>query len=248
MNLASPLSSSPAFRSPQWVAFDAVGTLIHPEPGVAEAYHSSAARHGSRLSAEEIAHRFRMVYSEFEELPPERAETSEERELAKWREIVSRVIPDLKAPEECFRDLFEWFSHPQAWRVYPDVAEALERLWATGMQVALASNFDRRLHQVCDGLPGLDRIRVRVVSSEVGWRKPSAGFYRALVSQTGVDPSEIVMIGDSWLNDIAGAREAGLQALWLDRRGPSSTSDRMRTLAVAVDEVLWRRRTCEGTA
>jgi putative hydrolase of the HAD superfamily len=245
----TPHSSQPsanAFRAPQWVALDAVGTLIHPEPGVAEAYHAAASRHGSRLSAEDISLRFRTVYSEFEELPPHRADTSEERELAKWREIVARVIPDVTDPEQCFEDLFEWFSHPGAWRVYPDVAEALVRLSANGLQVALASNFDRRLHQVCDGLPALDQIGVRVVSSEVGWRKPSPGFYRALVSQTGVDAGEIVMIGDSWLNDIAGAREAGLQALWLDRRCPTST-DRIPTLGMAVDEVLRRRHSPEGT-
>ena len=246
----TPHSSQPsanAFRAPQWVALDAVGTLIHPEPGVAEAYHAAASRHGSRLSAEEISLRFRTVYSEFEELPPERADTSEERELAKWREIVARVIPDVTDPEQCFQDLFEWFSHPGAWRVYPDVAEALTRLSAAGLRVALASNFDRRLHSVCDGLPGLDTIRVRVVSSEVGWRKPSSGFYRALVSQTGVAPSEIVMIGDSWLNDIAGARQAGLQALWLDRRAPANP-ECISSLGLAVEEVLRRRLPQEGIA
>lgn len=246
MTPSSPLPSVPAFRPPLWVAFDAVGTLIHPEPGVAEAYHAAASRHGSRLSAEEISQRFREVYSEFEELPPERAETSEERELAKWREIVARVIPDLRDSEECFQDLFDWFAQPRAWRVYPDVAGALLRLSASGLQLALASNFDRRLHQVCDGLPGLDQIRLRVVSSEVGWRKPSTSFYRILVSQTGVDPGEIVMIGDSWLNDIVGAREAGLQALWLDRRGPA-TLDRIPNLGKAVDEVLRRRQSPEET-
>lgn len=246
MTPSNTLSSASVCRAPRWVAFDAVGTLIHPEPGVAEAYHAAASRHGSRLSADEISQRFREVYSEFEELPPERAETSEERELAKWREIVARVIPDLSNPENCFQDLFQWFSQPRAWRVYPDVADALVRLSASGLQVALASNFDRRLHQVCVGLPELDQIRVRVVSSEVGWRKPSSGFYRALVSQTSVDPGEIVMIGDSWLNDISGARAAGLQALWLDRRGPASP-DRIPTLAVAVKEVLRRRSSLEGS-
>jgi putative hydrolase of the HAD superfamily len=247
MTTAHPLVESATPPTPQWVAFDAVGTLIHPEPGVAEAYHTVASRHGSRLSADEIAQRFRTVYSEFEEQPPERGETDEERETVKWREIVARVLPDLADPENCFLELFEWFSRPTAWRVYPDVAEALTRLSVTGLRVALASNFDRRLHRVCDGLPGLNTIRVRVVSSEVGWRKPSSGFYRALVSQTGVAPAEIVMIGDSWLNDIAGARQAGLQALWLDRRAPENT-ECISSLGLAVEEVLRRRSLPEGIA
>jgi FMN phosphatase YigB (HAD superfamily) len=76
-----------------------------------------------------------------------------------------------------------------------------------------------------------------VVSSEVGWRKPSSGFYSALVSQTGVAASQIVMIGDSWLNDIAGARQNGLQALWLDRHAGKNPAS-LPSLGVAVDEVL----------
>jgi putative hydrolase of the HAD superfamily len=237
MTNASPLMPLATFPAPRWVAFDAVGTLIHPEPGVAEAYHAVASRHGSRLSAEEISQRFRKVYHEFEEQAPERGETDEEREMAKWREIVARVLPDLSDTENCFAELFEWFARPAAWRVYPDVGEALSRLSCAGLQVALASNFDCRLHRVCEGLPGLDTIRVRVVSSEVGWRKPSSGFYSALVSQTGVAASQIVMIGDSWLNDIAGARQNGLQALWLDRHAGKNPAS-LPSLGVAVDEVL----------
>lgn len=231
---------------PRWVALDAVGTVIHPEPGVAQAYHAAAQRHGSQLTAAEISQRFRQVYAEFEEFPPERSETSESHELAKWREIVTRVITDLPDPEACFQDLFHWFAQPDAWRVFPDVIPALDRLTSAGLQIALASNFDHRLHSVCAGLPGLASIAVRVVSSEVGWRKPSAGFYQALVAQTGVEPAEIVMIGDSWLNDVEGARQAGLQALWLDRRGPSA-SDRFGCLAQGVEAILRMRPPGAGT-
>ena len=40
------------------VLFDAVGTLIYPDPPVAEAYRSIGRRFGSRLSVEQIAARF----------------------------------------------------------------------------------------------------------------------------------------------------------------------------------------------
>jgi len=231
---------------PRWVAFDAVGTVIHPEPGVAQAYHAVAQRHGSKLTSAEISQRFRQVYAEYEELPPERGETSESHELAKWREIVARVIVDLSDPEACFQELFDWFARPEAWRVFPDVVPAFDRLQAGGIQIALASNFDHRLHGVCAGLPGVASIAVRVVSSEVGWRKPSPGFYEALVAQTGVAPAEIVMIGDSWLNDIEGARQAGLRALWLDRRGTAAPG-RFQSLEQGVEAVLRMRQTGADT-
>ena len=44
----------------------------------------------------------------------------------------------------------------------------------------MASNFDSRLHAVCEGHHVLHRISRRVVSSEIGHRKPGPQFFQAL--------------------------------------------------------------------
>jgi FMN phosphatase YigB (HAD superfamily)/membrane-associated phospholipid phosphatase len=69
---------------------------------------------------------------------------------------------------------------------------------------------------------GLDGLVDGVVSSrDVGVRKPDALFYRAALLRAGraglpLAPSRAVMVGDSWPNDVAGARAAGLRAVWLN--------------------------------
>ena len=69
---------------------------------------------------------------------------------------------------------------------------------------------------------GLDELVDGVVSSrDVGARKPDAFFYRAALLRAGraglpLAPSRAVMVGDSWPNDVAGARAAGLRAVWLN--------------------------------
>jgi undecaprenyl-diphosphatase len=69
---------------------------------------------------------------------------------------------------------------------------------------------------------GLDGLVDGVVSSrDVGARKPDALFYRAALLRAGraglpLAPSRAVMVGDSWPNDVAGARAAGLRAVWLN--------------------------------
>lgn len=58
---------------------------------------------------------------------------------------------------------------------------------------------------------------VVVVSGDVGEAKPSALPFQAALS--ALDAAHAVMIGDSVEKDIAGARSAGLDAVWVNRAG-----------------------------
>ncbi|HVV99316.1 MAG TPA: HAD-IA family hydrolase [Planctomycetaceae bacterium] len=209
----------------RWLAFDAVGTLIAPQPSVAEAYWSIGRQFGSQLPLEEVGRRFAKVFRETEQndCAPEsglaRFTTSEEREEARWREIVARVLDDVAHGEACFRELHAHFARPAAWRCFDDVADALGRLAASGYRLAFASNFDGRLDSVRAGMPALRLIEHCVVSARVGARKPCPEFYRALCETLHEQPGRVLMVGDDWQNDIVGAREAGLPAVLLDRRG-----------------------------
>jgi len=207
------------------IAFDAVGTLIHPQPPAGEVYYNAARKFGSQLGLEEITRRFHQVFHEMESADRLAAAdggcaTDEAREEERWRGIVSRVIDDITDPAGCFAELFAHFSRPEAWRCFDDVAEGLERLHAAGYRLAIASNFDGRLHSVCDVLEGLRPIDLRIISAEVGCRKPARAFFEALVRGAGCEAGEVLMIGDDPANDIDGAREAGLAALLINRRGP----------------------------
>lgn len=205
------------------VAFDAVGTLIRAQPPAGEVYAAVARRHGSRRSAAEIAARFRQAFVDSEQRDCAAhagagLATDEARELRRWREIVAGVIDDIDRPGDCFDELYGHFARPESWQCYDDVAGTLAELRQSGIELAVASNFDHRLHPVCDGIPALRGISKRIISSEVGWRKPSPRFYESLLRIAGCPAGEIVMVGDDFQNDVAGAREAGLQAIYLNRR------------------------------
>lgn len=67
----------------------------------------------------------------------------------------------------------------------------------------------------------LDAIGVRpymqtiLVSETVGLRKPDAAIFQLALSQLGLSPQETIFVGDHPLNDVHGARCAGLVAVWL---------------------------------
>lgn len=206
--------------SGRWIVFDAVGTLIEPEPDVATVYHSIGRQHGSRLSRSDVAARFHAAFQADEtgDRSAGRLTTSESAEADRWRRIVGAVLDDVYDHGRCFQDLFDHFGRPAAWRCFNDVAETLAGLAARGYRLAVASNFDRRLHAVCDEPGPLSRLERRVVSSEVGWRKPAVAFYEAVMLELSARPDEILVVGDDPVNDVDAARSAGIRAVHLDRK------------------------------
>lgn len=67
---------------------------------------------------------------------------------------------------------------------------------------------------------GLDRhVDLLVVSEEAGVSKPARGIFDLALARAGVDAGDAVMLGDSWINDVEGARAAGIRAIWFNRTG-----------------------------
>jgi putative hydrolase of the HAD superfamily len=202
------------------VVFDAVGTLIHPDPGAAEAYAQIGSAFGSRRGVQEIRRDFGLAFARQEEL--DRANnwrTSEARERQRWRSIVGDVLHDVRDPEGCFAALYGHFSLPENWRCDPAVGKVLRQVANRGLQVGMASNFDHRLRQVLAGFPEMAAVSSVVISAEVGWRKPAAEFYAALAGTMGAAPQDILYLGDDLENDYQGAQHAGLRTILLAPRG-----------------------------
>jgi len=69
---------------------------------------------------------------------------------------------------------------------------------------------------------GLDRLFTKdnvFVSDRLGVAKPQPDAYRIPAAKLGVAPEAVLFVGDSWANDVAGPIEAGMQAVWLNRKG-----------------------------
>lgn len=205
-----------AVRGVRAVVFDAVGTLLHPDPPAGAVYTAAGRRHGSRLGVDEVQARFRAAFAREEALDQANGlQTSEAREEQRWRRIVAASLPDVTDPEACFRQLHAHFGRPDAWRCDPDAALTLPALARRGYALGMASNYDSRLRSVVAGLPELALLDPLVISSEVGWRKPAPGFFTALCRQLGLPPELVLYVGDDRANDYDGAQAAGLRAVLL---------------------------------
>lgn len=211
----------------QAVVFDAVGTLIYPSPGVSVAYRSYILQHcGFEANPDAVAHAVSAAMTS--RSTEDYLTTSEEQEYEFWLRVVRKVCECSEQPvserqiSECFDDLFQHFAKPKNWKKFPEVTETLGFFRELGLPIAVASNFDGRLHAVCDGMDQLKDCEVRVVSSEIGFRKPSADFYQAVCQQLQLPAEQILMVGDDLTNDIIGATSCGLRAAWINRRREDS--------------------------
>ena len=52
---------------------------------------------------------------------------------------------------------------------------------------------------------------------DIGFDKPDLRFYEAALRRCGLQPSDVLMVGDSMTTDIIGARAAGIDAVYFNR-------------------------------
>jgi putative hydrolase of the HAD superfamily len=200
------------------ILFDAVGTLIYPEPSVGEAYAAIGAKHGSTLKPDEIENRFPRAFRRQEEQDARNGyRTSEARELERWQTIVAEVFRDQPEPLAPFQELWDHFAKPEAWRCYPDAQEIWEFCYHD-VELCLASNFDTRLHRVAPGVKGLWVGHWRYSSADLGWMKPASGFFHTVCNKMTVEPQETLYVGDDLECDYFASQKAGLQAILVDRK------------------------------
>ena len=216
-NLCALTDNPLVFDAPvKAVVFDAVGTLIYPQPGVAAAYQAAIEKHfGVQIDKEVVSAAVRSALTS--RSAGDELTTSESQEREFWSDLVKQLCPAGKAFNACFEELFAHFGDAANWRVFDDTATTIRGLQQLGLPVAIASNFDDRLNAVCDGLPEVASIPHRIVSSLVGYRKPATPFFEAVAKVLNLSPAKILMVGDDPTNDVNGARAAGLQAVLIDR-------------------------------
>ena len=61
-------------------------------------------------------------------------------------------------------------------------------------------------------LPDAEEV---VKYEEVGINKPQPGIFQIALERNGVTADEVVMVGDSYWSDIAGAKAAGIDQIWI---------------------------------
>ncbi len=214
------------------VLFDMGYTLIYFEPPQEVIVQETLRSLGVERSVQEIAAAVQVVYGEYyrdAETATFPATEEHDRQVQVWLE--RRLLCQLGLPtdEQTLQTytaaVDAWFSRPGVMRPYPEVMAVLAALKAQGYQLGIISNWSwnlrRRAAQV--GLDG--HFELIWASAYAGCNKPHPDIFRQALAQMGLSPARALYVGDSYRHDVIGARNAGLDAVLLDRNGTADAPD-----------------------
>ena len=210
------------------VLFDVDFTLFRPGPELGpEGYRRVGERHGLTLdptrydaaraaAIETLQHNHELVHDE-------------DIWIAFTEQIVLGMGGARDGARSCATDMVrEWERH-ENFALYEDALPVLDDLRRHGLRIGLVSNGQRDLaefaaHHVLD-------VDAMVGSKSHGRIKPHPSIFLAALDALDVAPGEVAMVGDSYEDDIEGARALGIRAILLDRDGlRPDAPDRIDTL------------------
>ena len=105
----------------------------------------------------------------------------------------------------------------EALRLFDDVQE-LFSLLRTGLSFALITNGASDTQRDALRVLGIEHyFGAVVISGEIGIAKPDPPVFGFALEKLGVEPQSVWHVGDSLKTDVAGAKAAGITAVWLNR-------------------------------
>lgn len=132
--------------------------------------------------------------------------------LGAWRGPAGLDEAQMAAMAQAFREAGD---QAQCFPGAPEAVGAVRDL----ARVALLSNTQSFGLELLDRLGISERIRLQHMSADLGALKPEPAAFEAVQRRLGLFPGNLVMVGDSWTDDVLGAVEAGWTAIWVNRDG-----------------------------
>lgn len=102
--------------------------------------------------------------------------------------------------------------------LYPDVEETLIILKSKGIKIGIVTNgFRYDYEQILEKLGLSDQFEVVVGADTCNCGKPDTEIFLYAVDKLGLEPREVVFVGNEYRYDYLGATRAGLKPLMIDR-------------------------------
>jgi putative hydrolase of the HAD superfamily len=193
------------------VIFDFYGTLAHFADMSVSNYETVFAAHGYQPERAILDSSF----SRYDGVEHGEHSVSEQA-YESWVRLRLRDLTDAcGVPDPHVEDLIDALraSDQGAMVAYPEATRTLTSLRASGLAVGVCSNWGWELDAFLGQVGLLELVDAGVTSARAGARKPHPDIYGASITALGVDPAEVVFVGDSWEPDVRGPRRMGMTAV-----------------------------------
>lgn len=181
-------------------------------------------------------HRRQAVRAQVNEAHPDRAHDLSWLRREAIRQALLAAGDDASLADPAFEVFFE---ARQRVSLFEDAAPALERLSRRFAVVSL-SNGNADVHRIGIG----HHFKAVVTARDVGVKKPDPRIFQHAVDLLGLQPHEVLHVGDDFELDVVGAWRAGQPSAWINRGGqprpdgaPGASVLECRSLAALCDQL-----------
>lgn len=234
------------------LTFDVTNTLLRLRTSPGREYANVARTFDVTVHADELDRVYRSVWAEKKSEHPvyglEHGLTTEQW----WADLVCRVfrragyVGSAAALERIADKLHEEFSQGKNWEVMPFAVDVLKVLRDRGLKLGVVSNFDDRLERTLLSHSLLHYFDFVVTTVNTRSEKPDPAIFHAALALAQVDPGDAGHVGDNLVEDYWAARNVGMHAFLLDRKGDAARRALAANVAVRPSCVMRELRELVG--
>ncbi|MDZ7815676.1 MAG: HAD family hydrolase [Planctomycetota bacterium] len=206
------------------VFLDAAHTILELSRPYPRMLHFALNKYGFEHPYNRVEQVLRSEWSKVEHLfngKHEDTRMSDERDRQLWGDFYRMMLSSLGIdayPTKLLDEIYAQFGDPNNWTLFPETLDTIRSLKKLGYTVGIGSNWDSHLPKILKTLKVLDEVDTVVVSAIIGHRKPAREFFEAECEQVGLEPHEVMHVGDHPDADVHGAVTSGLRATLVWRR------------------------------
>ncbi len=141
-------------------------------------------------------------------------------------DAAKEMLPWQTAPSEEEMFAFLKIAYPLHTTVFDDAAQTIAKLRRRGYIVGILTNGNVRIQTAKLNISGLrPLVDYMLIGGEEDIQKPEAELFCRFAKRLGTHPTDCVFVGDNPINDIEGALNAGMRAVFRDFKYPDVTVD-----------------------
>ncbi|MFN4196404.1 MAG: HAD-IA family hydrolase [Caldimicrobium sp.] len=206
------------------ILLDAEGTFLQFKPSLGEIYKNLWNEYGVVINEKEIAKRFREEFKQVFQKELGGVNLTSEKCKVGWKKVFLKVFKEYSEAsffEEVFIRAYQFFAKPDCVEIVPRFNEFVKEAKEHNFRLGVISNWDCRLYSVLEGHNLLKVFDAIFIGCEIGFLKPRLEIFESALNFFKVQPKEVLMIGDSWEDDIEPAKKLGFKYFHIKDEFPS---------------------------
>jgi len=212
----------------QGIFFDAGDTLITADPPVREVALTLATQLFPDLAPPLVLSALAAARAFFSQYYLHYSSQEEDRLLVDMAQAMRTAVRETADVDVDFLPFVNQVRDAIRYRPFPDVLPTLRSLRRWGKTLAVVSNWDPALPTLLAEVGLAEFFAFILPSAEIGVEKPDGRIFSLALQRLGLEPQEVVHIGDSYEADVVGARAVGITPILLDRQDKARYQDVIR--------------------